>query len=387
MEDPKTRLYIGLAFLSGILLTLGYKDVYPELEQRFRTNLWRIRSKKPPPSTPKELTTPPEPPIPLGIEGTIGNTPLFLIRSLSTLTNCSIYAKAEASTSTLPSSSSLTSSQFLNGAGHSPKDRVALSIITTAESSGLLHPHSRDKIYEGTVGSTGISLAAICRARGYLAHICMPNDQSSEKAALLLSLGAVVETVPPNPIVSASHFVNLARSRALEHTQDPDVPGRGLFANQFENEANWRAHYETTGPEIYRQCSGRVDAFVSGAGTGGTISGVGNYLKEQIPSVKVVLADPEGSGLYNRVKYGVMFDLKEAEGTRRRHQVDTIVEGIGINRVTKNFEAGRELLDDAVRVTDLQAMAMAKWLVEKDGIFIGSSSAVNCTSLCSCDSH
>jgi cysteine synthase A len=102
------------------------------------------------------------------------------------------------------------------------------------------------------------------------------------------------------------------------------------------------------------------------------------YLKPRLPDLKVVLADPQGSGLFNRVKYGVMFDPKEREGTRRRHQVDTIVEGIGINRVTANFEAGRELVDDAVRVTDAQAMAMARWLAEKDGIFVGSSSAVNC---------
>lgn len=154
--------------------------------------------------------------------------------------------------------------------------------------------------------------------------------------------------------------------------------GRGFFADQFENEANWRAHYKGTGPELYAQCNGSLDAFVTGAGTGGTISGVALFLKPKIPNLKVVLADPQGSGLYNRVRYGVMFDLKEREGTRRRRQVDTIVEGIGINRVTANFEAGKELVDDAVRVTDAQALAMARWLVEKDGIFIGSSSAVNC---------
>lgn len=157
--------------------------------------------------------------------------------------------------------------------------------------------------------------------------------------------------------------------------------GRGFFADQFENEANWRAHYEGTGPELYAQCEGQIDAFVAGAGTGGTISGVARYLKPLLPKLEVVLSDPQGSGLFNRVVYGVMFDVKEREGTRRRRQVDTIVEGIGINRVTANFEAGKELVDDAVRVTDAQALAMARWLVEKDGIFIGSSSAVNCKSI------
>ena len=216
---------------------------------------------------------------------------------------------------------------------------------------------------------------------------CMPSDQATEKSDLLLKLGAVVDRVPPVPIIDPGHFVNRARTLALEHTADTSRPGRGFFADQFETASNWRAHFDGTGPEIYRQCGGLLDAFVAGAGTGGTISGVALYLKPRLPALKVVLADPQGSGLFNRVKYGVMFDPKEREGTRRRHQVDTIVEGIGINRVTANFEAGRELVSDAVRVTDEQAVAMARWLVEKDGIFIGSSSAVNCEYSCSlqCD--
>ncbi|KAF2132648.1 PALP-domain-containing protein [Dothidotthia symphoricarpi CBS 119687] len=297
-----------------------------------------------------------------GIEGCIGDTPLIKIKSLSEYTGCEILVKAE----------------FLNGAGNSPKDRVALGIIQMAEEKGLLIPHSGDTVYEGTVGSTGISLAAICRARGYKAHICMPNDMAIEKSDLLLKLGAEVERVRPAPIVDQNQFVNLARTRAAEHTANSDKPGRGLFADQFETEANWRAHFTGTGPEIYEQTGGSLDAFVSGAGTGGTISGVALFLKSKLPNLQVVLADPPGSGLYNRVKYGVMFDPKEKEGTRRRHQVDTIIEGIGINRVTHNFDIGRELIDDAIRVNDDQAIAMARWLVEHDGIFVGSSSAVNC---------
>lgn len=206
----------------------------------------------------------------------------------------------------------------------------------------------------------------------------MPNDMAIEKSDLLSKLGAEVERVRPAPIVDQNQFVNLARKRALEHTASSEKPGRGLFADQFETEANWRAHFKGTGPEIYQQTGGSLHAFVSGAGTGGTISGVAMFLKSKQPSVKIVLADPPGSGLYNRIKYGVMFDPKEREGTRRRHQVDTIVEGIGINRVTHNFDVGRELIDDAIRVNDDQAIAMARWLVEHDGIFIGSSSAVNC---------
>ena len=206
----------------------------------------------------------------------------------------------------------------------------------------------------------------------------MPSDQSPEKSDLLLKLGAIVERVPPAPIVDPMHFVNRARTLAAEHTADTNRPGRGYFADQFENKANWHTHFEGTGPELFRQCGGNISAFVAGAGTGGTIAGVARFLKQKLPHVKVVLADPQGSGLYNRIKYGVMFDTKEKEGTRRRQQVDTIVEGIGINRVTTNFEAGRDLIDDALKVDDGQALAMAKWLVEKDGIFVGSSSAVNC---------
>lgn len=208
----------------------------------------------------------------------------------------------------------------------------------------------------------------------------MPSDVATEKSDLLLKLGAIVERVQPASIIDPDHFVNRARRLAIAHSADPCKPGRGYFADQFENEANWMAHLEGTGPEIYKQCGGKLDAFVAGAGTGGTIAGVATYLKGEmgVEGVKIVLADPQGSGLYNKIKNGVMFNATEREGTRRRHQVDTIVEGIGINRVTANFEVGRELIDDAIKVTDSQALAMARWLVEKDGIFVGSSSCVNC---------
>ncbi|KAK1837168.1 cysteine synthase A [Podospora conica] len=384
---------LTFAFIAGIFVTLGFKDLYPELEDQYqRQLLQRKHRRKPrqsstssrrsslffssgpvqledhesaPPSPPLLPTTPspaPAPGIVPGIQGTIGNTPLINLLSLSAATGRTILAKAE----------------FLNGAGNSPKDRVALHMILTAESRGLLAPHRGDTIYEGTVGSTGISLAALARARGYRAHICMPSDQSAEKATLLHHLGATVERVPPAPITSPEHFVNLARRRAAEHTARGDGT-RGFFADQFESEANYAAHEETTGPEILRQTGGRVDAFVAGAGTGGTISGVARFLKGTagLP-VRVVLADPQGSGLYNKVRHGVMYAATEREGTRRRSQVDSVVEGIGINRLTANFEAGRELVDDAVRVTDEQACRMARWLVERDGVFVGSSSAVNC---------
>ncbi|KAL4916679.1 tryptophan synthase beta subunit-like PLP-dependent enzyme [Aspergillus aurantiobrunneus] len=371
-----SHIYIGTAFVAGVVLSIAFKNLfYPEIDGRIAVCRARRRSQssKSLQSTATEsLVARHGPPaIVEGIEGCIGNTPLLRIKSLSDATECEILAKAE----------------FLNGAGQSSKDRVALSMIDIAEERGLMSPHSGDTVYEGTSGSTGISLATLARAKGYLAHICMPSDQAIEKSDLLLKLGAIVDRVPPAPIVEKDNFVNRARALAQAHTFSPSpesseaLPsrhGRGYFADQFENEANWRAHFGGTGPEIYAQCNGSLDAFVAGAGTGGTISGVALFLKPKIPGLTVVLADPQGSGLYNRVRYGVMFDHKEKEGTRRRRQVDTIVEGIGINRVTANFEVGRELVDDAVRVTDAQALAMARWLVEKDGIFVGSSSAVNC---------
>ncbi|KAJ5680133.1 hypothetical protein N7536_011272 [Penicillium majusculum] len=372
MPDHSTA-YIGTAFVAGVCLALAYQEISrPRREDNVAEQI----------SPTNGLIARAGPPtIVEGIEGCIGNTPLFRIKSLSDETGCEILGKAE----------------FLNGAGQSSKDRVALSMIEIAEEQGILTPHSGDTIYEGTSGSTGISLATLARAKGYLAHICLPSDQAIEKSNLLLKLGAIVDRVPPAPIVEQANFVNRARALAKTHTassgissasadEQSDLPaanermtrGRGFFADQFENEANWRAHYEGTGPELYAQCGGRIDAFVAGAGTGGTISGVARFLKPLLPRLTVVLADPQGSGLFNRVVYGVMFDVKEREGTRRRRQVDTIVEGIGINRVTANFEAGKEMIDDAVRVTDAQALAMARWLVEKDGIFVGSSSAVNC---------
>ncbi|KAJ5999930.1 Cysteine synthase 2 [Penicillium waksmanii] len=362
-----SAVYIGTAFIAGAGLALICKEA-----------LSTPRRENPTPSNPEPegLVARPGPPaIVEGIEGCIGNTPLFRIKSLSDETGCEILGKAE----------------FLNGAGQSSKDRVALSMIEIvchsiqfffkillAHMTLYWHRWRSYTIYEGTSGSTGISLATLARAKGYLAHICMPSDQAIEKSNLLLKLGAIVDRVPPAPIVEKDNFVNRARALAQTHTGTASSQGRGFFADQFENEANWRAHHGGSGPEIFAQCEGKIDAFVAGAGTGGTISGVARYLKPLLPNITIVLADPQGSGLYNRVRFGVMFDLKEREGTRRRPQVDTIVEGIGINRVTANFEAGKELVDDAVRVTDAQALAMARWLVEKDGIFIGSSSAVNC---------
>ncbi|CEH12592.1 cysteine synthase [Ceraceosorus bombacis] len=331
-----------------------------------------------------------------GVEGLIGNTPLMRINSLSELTGCEILGKAE----------------FLNPGG-SPKDRVALQILQDAEAARLLHPHTGSCIFEGTVGSTGISLATLAKAKGYECSIVMPDDVASEKRQLLKCLGAEVTLVRPRGIADPKHFVNEARKLAKAFgttsikgdaaeyrssreeqdlvvsskakggaSEDPDAleeRPRGFFADQFESESNYRAHYRGTGPEIWRQTGGFVSAFVCGAGTGGTLSGVSTYLKRRDAKVRTVLADPQGSSLFNRVKYGVLYSSTEAEGTRRRHQVDTVVEGIGLNRLTRNFSHGLndDAVDDAERVNDQEAVKMSRFIARHDGLFLGSSSAVN----------
>lgn len=338
-----------------------------------------------------------------GVTGLIGNTPLVRISSLSEALGIEILGKAE----------------FLNPGG-SVKDRVALRMIQDAERQGLLHPRTGSRIFEGTVGSTGISIATIARARGYDTTIIMPDDVAEEKVKALLCLGAEVRRVRPASIVDQKQYVNMARQAALQFGVEDVAEGiegmqlsheiptgspslvttetlraqtgerivddqddgpaskpRGFFADQFENKSNFYAHYEGTGPEIWRQTSGKLHAFVSGAGTGGTIGGVGHYIKSMNKDIKVVLADPEGSGLFNKVKYNVMYDRREAEGTKRRHQVDTVVEGIGINRMTNNVSLALPIVDDAFRITDAEAVAMSRYLIKHDGLFLGSSSACN----------
>ncbi|WLF81722.1 Putative mitochondrial cysteine synthase [Lodderomyces elongisporus] len=310
----------------------------------------------------KKLT--PLPPKSRGIESRIGNTPLIEIKSLSRKTGCKIYAKLELS----------------NPAGSS-KDRVALAIIRAAETQGLIRPYHGDVIFEGTSGSTGISFAVLCNALGYTAHICLPDDTSPEKLLLLESLGAEVEKVKPASIIDPNQYVNAAKRGAEAINNDPNDPRRAIFANQFENDFNWRIHYTTTGPEILKQFSDDekgVDVFISGSGTGGTIAGVGRALKEYNEDTKIILADPQGSGLANRINYGVLYDSVEKEGTRRRHQVDTLVEGIGLNRLTWNFSKAIPYIDEAVKVTDEQALKMARYICLNDGLFWGSSSAINC---------
>ena len=281
----------------------------------------------------------------------IGGTPLLRIDSLSKLTGCDIYGKAE----------------FLNPGG-SIKDRVALGIVREALADGRLPPGGT--VFEGTAGSTGVSLAMVASALGCRCHVVMPDDAAIEKCEMLHAYGAEVERVRPVSIAHPDHFVNVARRRA-SHAEG------GFFSDQFENPANFRAHL-ATGEEIWEQTGGRIDAFIAAAGTGGTIAGVAASLKARSPRTRIVLVAPPGSSLYNRVKRGVLFSPVEQEGKRLKNPFDTITEGIGINRLTSNFKKGEACIDDAVRGTDEEAVRMARWLTCRDGLFVGSSSAMNC---------
>ncbi|GMY30962.1 cysteine synthase 2-like isoform X2 [Fagus crenata] len=324
-----------------------------------------------------------------GLIDAIGNTPLIRINSLSDATGCEILGKCE----------------FLNPGG-SVKDRVAVKIIEEALESGKLTRGG--VVTEGSAGSTAISLATVAPAYGCKCHVVIPDDAAIEKSQILESLGATVERVRPVSITHRDHFVNIARRRALEanevaskHRKSDQMNGKpleqtidytsdeekqstalphnckgGFFADQFENLANYRAHYEGTGPEIWEQTGGSLDAFVVAAGTGGTVAGVSRFLQEKNPNIKCFLIDPPGSGLFNKVTRGVMYTREEAEGRRLKNPFDTITEGIGINRLTQNFMMAK--LDGAFRGTDLEAVEMSRVLLKNDGLFLGSSSAMNC---------
>ncbi|KAL7337641.1 tryptophan synthase beta subunit-like PLP-dependent enzyme [Rhodotorula toruloides] len=366
-----------------------------------------------------------------GVEALIGNTPLVRIRSLSDALGVDILLMMKP----IPPGPQ-GKCEYMNPFG-SVKDRVSLQIIKQAEEEGLIHPDTGSCIFEGTSGSTGISIAGIARARGYKAHIVLADDVAKEKIQMLEVFGAEVEPVRPVSIVDRRHYVNLARQRALEFGKQtvvsttsgdtpsqtprsvtpapsssssrnaPDMlvtsrtpprsstpstdastlqpftpyrdPPRGVFADQFENTSNMLAHEQGTAVEIWKQTAGRVDGFVSGAGTGGTIAGVGKVLKEKTGGAcEIVLADPQGSGLYHKVRALLEF-IEKTRLTRRSadSRRRDIVEGIGLNRITKNLARALPIIDDAFRVTDAEAVAMSRHLALHDGLFLGSSSAVN----------
>jgi cysteine synthase A len=272
------------------------------------------------------------------IAAVVGRTALIKIKSLSEISGCEIFGKAE----------------FLNPGG-SVKDRAALGMIDAAEKQGLLKPGAT--IIEGSAGNTGIGLATVAAQRGYKCLIVMPNNQATEKYETLHALGADVVTVDPCPFSNQNHFYHTAKRISEER------PG-SFWANQFENTANFQAHYETTGPEIWEQTQGEINAFVVSAGTGGTIAGVSNFLKKKNPKIHVRLADPMGSGLYSYLTLGQMV----ATGS-------SITEGIGIMRLTANFKLAQ--VDDAVQVDDQDMISMLYHLAHYEGLLVGTSAALN----------
>jgi len=273
----------------------------------------------------------------------IGGTPLLYLRKLSEETKCTILAKAE----------------FLNPAG-SIKDRAALSIVRDAESRGELKPGGI--IVEGTAGNTGIGLAHVGNALGYKTFIVIPETQSQEKKDAIRLTGATLKEVPAVSYTDPQHYINVSKKIAQE--LNSSEPNGAIWANQFDNTANRKGHYQTTGREIWEQTDGRVDAFICSVGTGGTLGGVGMFLKEQNPDVVIGLADPLGASLYSYYTTGELV----SEGT-------SISEGIGQSRVTANLEGAP--VDIAFQIPDDEMLLNIYSLLRDEGWCVGGSSGIN----------
>jgi len=273
----------------------------------------------------------------------IGNTPLIKLRVASEITGCNIYGKAE----------------FMNPGG-SVKDRAALALIKDAESKKLISKGGT--IVEVTAGNTGIGLCLLGNSLGYKTIIVMNDNQTQEKKDLLRNMGADLRLVPAKPYKNDANFVKVAAKLADELR--PSNNNGVVWANQFDNIANAKGHYESTGQEIWEQTEGKVDGFVCSSGTGGTISGVSNALKEKNKNIKIFLSDPKGSALYNYIKNG---ELKSDGGS--------ITEGIGSSRITKNFSDAK--IDDAYSIDDHEALPILYDLIENEGLSLGTSCGIN----------
>ena len=273
------------------------------------------------------------------LEAVVGDTPLIYLKALSEATGRKIYGKAE----------------YTNPSG-SVKDRAAKQLIVEAEQRGLLKPGGT--IIEGTGGNTGVALAALGASKGYKVILCMPLIIAKEKVELAERYGAKVLL---QPLVPYAHPENYARKAEALGKTTPNA----IHTNQFENLANFRAHYSGTGPEIWKQTNGQIDAFVAAAGTGGTLAGVSTFLKHASGErVKAFLIDPAGSALFNFVESGRLV----AEGSSE-------IEGIGIGRITANFAKGE--IDGALRGSDTEAVNMAYYLMRHEGLCLGPSAALN----------
>jgi cysteine synthase A len=278
-----------------------------------------------------------------GLVEAIGETPLIRLRKLSERTGCTILGKAE----------------FLNPGG-SVKDRAALYIVRDAERRGLLRPGGL--IVEGTAGNTGIGLALVANALGYRTRIVIPETQSREKKDTLRLCGATLVEVPAVPYKDPNNYVKVAERLARELAASE--PNGVVYANQWDNPANKDAHYRGTGPEIWRQTAGTVDAFVCAIGTGGTLAGTAAFLREQKKRVVIAAADPAGAAMYSWFKRGVL----ESAGS-------SITEGIGQGRITGNLEG--LAVDEAYQVPDLEALPVLFDLLAEEGLCLGGSSGIN----------
>jgi len=276
------------------------------------------------------------------LAASIGNTPLIKLRRASEATGCTILGKAE----------------FMNPGG-SVKDRAGLAIITDAEQRGTLKPGGT--VVEGTAGNTGIGLTLVGNARGYKSVIVMPETQSQEKIDFLRMIGADLRLVPAKPYRDPGNYVHVSRRLAEEMAAQT---GNAIWANQFDNLANREGHRTTTGPEIWEQTGGKIDAFTCACGSGGTLAGVSLALKERNPKVRIVLADPEGSGLYGWVKSN---DLTITGSS--------ITEGIGQGRVPENLND--VAIDDAERIPDPEALEQIFEVLIHEGLSVGTSSGIN----------
>ncbi|TVY90736.1 Cysteine synthase [Lachnellula willkommii] len=278
-----------------------------------------------------------------GLTGAIGNTPLIRLNHISEQTGCEVLGKAE----------------FQNPGG-SIKDRAALYVVKDAEERGLLQPGGT--VVEGTAGNTGIGLAHVCRSKGYKLVIYMPNTQSQGKIDLLRLLGAEVYPVPAVAFDNPENYNHQAKRHA-------DRLENAVWTNQFDNIANRRAHIETTGPEIWAQTKGKVDAFTCATGTAGTLAGVTRYLKTiSDGKVKCFLADPPGSVLHSYIQSGGK--LNDRTGS-------SITEGIGQGRVTDNLKPDIDLLDGSLNISDERSIEMVYRCLDEEGLYLGASSCLN----------
>tara|TARA_B100000686_G_C16601249_1_gene868759 strand:- start:78 stop:1103 length:1026 start_codon:yes stop_codon:yes gene_type:complete len=275
--------------------------------------------------------------------GAIGNTPLIRLNNFSKITGCEILGKAE----------------FLNPGG-SVKDRAALGIIKDAEEKGILNPGGT--IVEGTAGNTGIGLSLLGNSIGYKTKIVIPETQSQEKKDMLQICGADLLCVPAVPYKNENNYVKV--SKKIAEKMNTEKPGSALWANQFDNTANRIAHYKSTGPEIWTQTNNKIDGFICSVGTGGTLAGVGMYLKKMNSNIVISVADPMGSAIYSYYKFGKLESLGSS-----------ITEGIGQGRITENLKDTD--VDIPFQISDTEAVSTVFSLIETEGLILGSSSGVN----------